>query len=79
MYCLRLVVHIRVQTLIAFKREHCAHTDHCFTSITCQNVIRAVTAHVFNMRLSLQVLSALDILQPPSLDFFQEMYPFIIR
>lgn len=23
-----------------------------------------------------QVLSALDILQPPSLDFFQEMYPF---
>ncbi|CAF4939034.1 unnamed protein product [Pieris macdunnoughi] len=24
------------------------------------------------------VLSALDILQPPSLDFFQEMYPFII-
>lgn len=26
---------------------------------------------------SLQVLSALDILQPPTLDFFQEMYPFI--
>lgn len=25
---------------------------------------------------SLQVLSALDILQPPHLDFFQEMYPF---
>jgi hypothetical protein len=24
----------------------------------------------------LQVLSALDILQPPHLDFFQEMYPF---
>lgn len=26
--------------------------------------------------LSSQVLSALDILQPPHLDFFQEMYPF---
>lgn len=26
--------------------------------------------------LSFQVLSALDILQPPHLDFFQEMYPF---
>lgn len=26
----------------------------------------------------LQVLSALDILQPPHLDFFQEMYPFYI-
>lgn len=25
----------------------------------------------------LQVLSALDILQPPHLDFFQEMYPFL--
>lgn len=24
-----------------------------------------------------QVLSALDILQPPHLDFFQEMYPFL--
>lgn len=24
-----------------------------------------------------QVLSALDILQPPHLDFFQEMYPFV--
>ena len=24
----------------------------------------------------LQVLSALDILQPPHVDFFQEMYPF---
>lgn len=27
----------------------------------------------------LQVLSALDILQPPHLDFFQEMYPFQIK
>lgn len=26
-----------------------------------------------------QVLSALDILQPPHLDFFQEMYPFCIN
>jgi hypothetical protein len=25
-----------------------------------------------------QVLSALDILQPPHLDFFQEMYPLLI-
>jgi len=31
-----------------------------------------------NLFLSLlQVLSALDILQPPHLDFFQEMYPFL--
>ena len=28
-------------------------------------------------RFSLQVLSALDILQPPHLDFFQEMYPLL--
>lgn len=31
---------------------------------------------IINFFLLLQVLSALDILQPPHLDFFQEMYPF---
>lgn len=40
-----------------------------------------LTKHTYNIsplsfRFSLQVLSALDILQPPHLDFFQEMYPF---
>lgn len=34
-------------------------------------LLNAVFCFIF-----LQVLSALDILQPPHLDFFQEMYPF---
>lgn len=34
------------------------------------------TTHALRSR-SFQVLSALDILQPPHLDFFQEMYPFL--
>lgn len=33
--------------------------------------------HSFPVSFSSQVLSALDILQPPHLDFFQEMYPFL--
>ena len=37
-----------------------------------------IKTHMILMRLSVcfQVLSALDILQPPHIDFFQEMYPF---
>lgn len=34
--------------------------------------------NVFFLFVSLQVLSALDILQPPQIDCFEEMYPFFM-
>lgn len=41
-------------------------------------IIYAKARNVFELLFLLQVLSALDILQPPHLDFFQEMYPFYL-
>lgn len=38
--------------------------------------IHDIHDRLMKINFSFQVLSALDILQPPHLDFFQEMYPF---
>lgn len=42
----------------------------------CIYLLNAIVFNAVFCFIFLQVLSALDILQPPHLDFFQEMYPF---
>lgn len=44
-------------------------------NVSTKNIVH-VTRYSQLKNVYFQVLSALDILQPPHLDFFQEMYPF---
>lgn len=59
-------------------REICLQVKHMLVLPTVIIILCKVASFLFNLILffSFQVLSALDILQPPHLDFFQEMYPF---
>nr|CAD7431362.1 unnamed protein product [Timema monikensis] len=47
-----------------------------FTKPSTESVQTRSPSFIMRMR---DVLSALDILQPPHIDFFQEMYPFVLK
>lgn len=44
-------------------------------NVSTRNFVRYLYGQIIE-NVYFQVLAALDILQPPHLDFFQEMYPF---
>lgn len=63
------------QSLVSSKRVFRELKMLCFfkhENVSSSNFVRHLTIENGYF----QVLSALDILQPPHLDFFQEMYPF---